>query len=316
MSEEVTMATLPVDIVDAFAERPFTGNPAAIVPDASSLALAEMLRITDELQMEAGFVLPPTNPQADIRLRFFTPLREAMLSGHVIVAAFVSLADRGLFQPTRAGTRLHYETGAGLLPVVLTSGENGRTLVTFDLPLPRFGEPVPASEVAAALHLPAEILKLHDHRPQRVSCGSDVLVVPITDFNAARGAFTDKEAIRLLADQRGVGGVACFCPDTSSPGADLFCRFFYPSDGTDEDVVSGTSLGAIAAYCLDKKLLPHADHVSIATEQGHALGRPNRAVIDVRMSGPMVTQISLTATGAVVMRGELQLEQEAAVAFH
>ena len=309
------MATIPVDIVDAFAERPFTGNPAAIVPDASSLDLSDMLRITDELQMEAGFVLPPATPEADIRLRFFTPLREAMLSGHVIVAAFISLAERGLFQPTRVGTRLHYETGVGLLPVVLTTAENGCTLVTFDLPPPRFGEPVPASEVAAALHLPAECLKLHDHRPQRVSCGSDVLVVPITDYNAARGAFTDKEAIRRLADQRGVGGVACFCPEATTPGTDLFCRFFYPSDGTDEDVVSGTSLGAIAAYCLDKGMLPRAERVSISTEQGHALGRPNRAVIDVCMSGPCVTKISLTATGAVVLRGEFQLHQETAVAF-
>ncbi len=309
------MATIPVDIVDAFAERPFTGNPAAIVPDASGLSLQDMLRITDELQMEAGFVFPPGTPEADIRLRFFTPLREAMLSGHVIVAAFVSLADRGLFQPTKVGTKLRYETGVGLLPVVLTAAEGGRTWVTFDLPPPRFGEPVPASEVAAALNLPPGILKLREHRPQRVSCGSDVLVVPITDYHAARGAFTDKEAIRRLADQRGVGGLACFCPDTSSPDADLFCRFFYPSDGTDEDVVSGTSLGAIAAYCLDKGLLPRADHVSITTEQGHALGRPNRAVVEVYMSGLCVTRIRLTATGAVVMRGEFQIQEETSAAL-
>ncbi len=47
------MAIIPFHIVDAFADRPFTGNPAAIIPNASSLTEAEMLQITDELSMEA-----------------------------------------------------------------------------------------------------------------------------------------------------------------------------------------------------------------------------------------------------------------------
>ena len=75
------MAIVPFHIVDAFADRPFTGNPAAIIPNAASLTEAEMLQITDELSMEAGFVLPPEDPEADIRLRFFTQRREAILRG-------------------------------------------------------------------------------------------------------------------------------------------------------------------------------------------------------------------------------------------
>ena len=56
----------------------------ALIPAyvAGSLTEAEMLQITDELSMEAGFVLPPETSQADIRLRFFTKRREAILSGH------------------------------------------------------------------------------------------------------------------------------------------------------------------------------------------------------------------------------------------
>ena len=60
LSKEVVMAIIPFHIVDAFADRPFTGNPAAVIPNAASLTEAEMLQITDELSMEAGFVLPPT----------------------------------------------------------------------------------------------------------------------------------------------------------------------------------------------------------------------------------------------------------------
>jgi trans-2,3-dihydro-3-hydroxyanthranilate isomerase len=306
------MARIPLDIVDAFADRPFSGNPAAIIPDASDLSEREMMQIAGELRMEAGFVLPPEVPESDLRLRFFTPRGEAMLSGHVLVAAFVSLADRGLFHPAPAGRLVRCQTSVGVRPVILTVDGDERTRVTIDLPLPRFGEPVAASEVAAALELPTEMVKLDEHRPQRVSCGFDVLVTPITDRHAARGAFTNMAAIRQLADRLGVSGVACFCPETSSPEVDLFCRFFYPSIGMDEDVVSGTSLGAIAAYCLDKGVLPRASHVEIVSEQGHARGRPNRATVQIEMQGPRVTQVRLTAAGAVVMRGEFLLEERVA----
>lgn len=306
------MASVSIDIVDAFAVRPFAGNPAVIIPDAAGLSDEAMRQITDELQMEAGFVLPPTDPAADVRLRFFTPRREAMLSGHVIVAAFTALADRRIFEPTPEGRMLKQETGVGLLPVVVSTAPDGGTQVTFDLLPPRFGEPVPAQEVAAALGLPAVSIQFESSTPQRISCGFDTLVVPISDRTAARGSFTDMEAIRQLTDRLGVAGVACFCLETSSPKIDLYCRFFFPSEGKDEDVVSGTALGAIAAYCLQHGIVHRAPRVEIVSEQGHALGRPNRAQVTVDMEGPRITRIRLTATGVVVMRGELQLLEEAA----
>ncbi len=306
------MARIPIDIVDAFADRPFSGNPAAIVPDASGLSDRVMLAITGELRMEAGFVLPAPPETADLRLRFFTPRREAMLSGHVLAAALVSLADRGRF-PRGAGPRpLRVETGRGVLPATLSAHGKGPARVTFDLPLPRFGEQFSVEEAAAALGLPAAAVGLVEHRPQRVSCGFDVLVVPIADRTAARGAITTREPIRRLADRLGVGGIVCFCPETTAPEVDLYCRFFYPSEGTDEDVVSGTSLGAIAAYCLEHGILPRAPHVRVVSEQGHTLGRPNRAVVEAELTGRRITRVMLTAAGAVVLRGEFQLETEPA----
>lgn len=303
------MDRLPVLIVDAFADRPFSGNPAAIFPEADGLSRDEMREIADELQMEAGFVLPASSPDADLALRFLTPTGEASLSGHVTVAAFVALVDRGDYAPQEEELELVLETAAGPLRVVLEPGSDGAPQVTFDLVPPRFGEPVPAAEVAAALGLPPAYVSYEEHRPQRVSCGFDTLVVPISDRTAARGAFTDMEAIRQLADRLAVNGFACFSTETSSPEVDLFCRFFYPGAGIDEDVVSGTSLGAIAAYCLDKGIIPAQKRLKIVSEQGHARGRPNRAEIHVDMEGPRVTRIRLTATGVVVMRGELEFER-------
>lgn len=306
------MVIIPFHIVDAFASRPFTGNPAAIIPNASCLTDAEMMLITGELSMEAGFVLPPDNPRADVRLRFFTRRREAALSGHVLIAAFASMADRGFYKPSPEGLDLLVETGAGMLPVRLHTAADGQPLVTLRLPTPRFGEPVPAAEVAAALGVPEQMIGIDDLVPQRVSCGFDQIIVPISDRQTIRGAINNMDAIGELTDRRGVGGLTLFCPDTYGPTADFHCRFFHPHVGADEDVASGTALGAVAAYVVEHGQMAAAEHVRVVTEQGHALGRPNLAELHVHAPAGRIAAVDLTAGGAVVMRGSFHFHRQAA----
>lgn len=310
------MAIIPFHIVDAFADRPFTGNPAAIIPNAASLTEAEMLQITDELSMEAGFVLPPEVPGADIRLRFFTRRREANLSGHVVVAAFASMADRGFYRATPEGTPIRVETGAGILLVTLTHDSDGRVVVTLELPAPRFGEPIPAQEVATALGVAPEVLRIGDHGPQRVSCGFDQIIVPVNDRDVMRGTFRNMEAIGELTDRRGVGGLTLLCPETYNKDSDFHMRFFHPRLGDYEDVASGTSLGAAAAYIVDRNMVPASNRVRIVTEQGHALGRPNSAVMTVVAPGGSVRSVELATSGAVVMRGSFHFNRKARVAAY
>ncbi len=297
------MAIVPFHIVDAFADRPFTGNPAAIIPNATGLSEQDMLRITDELSMEAGFILPPAVAGADIRLRFFTQRREAALSGHVAIAAFASMADRGFYRVSPAGMDLKVETGAGVLPVHLGLREDGHVLVTLDLPAPRFGEPVSAGELASALGVSAVCLAHKGAGPQRVSCGFDQIVVPVCEKDVIRGEFRDSEAIGKLTDLRGVGGLTLVCPYTHSDQADFYLRFFHPRLGAQEDIASGTSMGAAAAYLVHNKLVPMNDEITITTEQGHALGRPTLARLRVSAPEGRITRVLLEGTGVVVMRG-------------
>ncbi len=308
------MAIIPFHIVDAFAKRPFTGNPAAIIPNASNLSEAEMFQITEELSMEAGFVLPPVTPGADLRLRFFTRSREAKLSGHVVIAAFASMCDRGFYRPTPAGVSLRLETGAGLLPVHLASGANGCTGITVGMPRPRFGEPVPVGEVAAALGVPETVLGLADHLPQRVSCGFDQIIVPVADGMAIRGIAGDGAGVLELTDRRGVGGLTLICPETYGHDTDFHCRFFHPQMGEAEDIASGTSLAAAAAYVVARGLVSASDRVELKMEQGHSLGRPTTARLAVTSSPVGQYDVELTATGAVVMRGSFHFNRAALAA--
>jgi len=303
------MAVIPLHIVDAFASRPFTGNPAAIIPNATNLTEEEMVRISEELGLEVGFVLPPEERGADVRIRFFIDRNEDTLSGHVLLAAFVSMADRGIFRPTVEGRLLHVETLAGVLQVRLQGSPGRPAQVTCEMPTPRFGEPVPVDEVAGALDVPSELLMINGHGPQRVSCGFDQVVVPVADRSVMRGSLRGLDRIKVLLDERGAAGLVLFCPETVTGEADFQCRFLHPGDRRTEDIASGTCLAAVAAYVVQNGLVEQADEVTVVTEQGHALGRPTRAAVDVRMLDDRIHRVELNGTGAVVMRGSLQFER-------
>ena len=80
--------------VDAFTTTPFTGNSAAVVPDAADLDPVVMQRIAREMNVsETAFVLP--SQQADFRLRWWTPTVEVPLCGHATVAACHALVEMG-----------------------------------------------------------------------------------------------------------------------------------------------------------------------------------------------------------------------------
>ena len=93
-------------LIDVFAQRPLTGNPLALVPDADDLAEAQMRAIAREFnQSETTFVLEPGMPGATWRLRSFTPIgAEVYGAGHNALGAWLRLA--GAAAGLRAG-RVH-----------------------------------------------------------------------------------------------------------------------------------------------------------------------------------------------------------------
>jgi PhzF family phenazine biosynthesis protein len=73
----------PFEQVDVFTETPYTGNPVAVVLDGDGLTVEEMQRVAGWTNLsETTFLLPPTTPEADYRVRIFTPDRELPFAGH------------------------------------------------------------------------------------------------------------------------------------------------------------------------------------------------------------------------------------------
>ncbi len=101
--------------VDVFSSEPYRGNPLAVVIDAEGLTTDQMQQFTRWTNLsEATFLLPPTAPGADYRVRIFTPSRELPFAGHPTLGSCHAWLESG-GSPT--GNTVVQECGAGLIPV-------------------------------------------------------------------------------------------------------------------------------------------------------------------------------------------------------
>ncbi len=110
------MSSLGFMQLDVFASGPFSGNPLAVVLDGDGLTTEQMHRITDWTNLsEATFILPPTDPTADYRVRIFCPGRELSFAGHPTLGSCAAWLEAG--GVPRGGDDIVQECGAGLISI-------------------------------------------------------------------------------------------------------------------------------------------------------------------------------------------------------
>src|SRR5256885_12053017 len=98
------MTRLRYEVVDVFTDRPFTGNPLAVVYGADALSGGQLQAIAREFHLsETVYVLPPTTDAATYRLRIFTPEAELPFAGHPSVGAAVTQLRAGLVKAGQGG---------------------------------------------------------------------------------------------------------------------------------------------------------------------------------------------------------------------
>ncbi|MEH3107657.1 MAG: PhzF family phenazine biosynthesis protein [Sphingomonas fennica] len=135
----------PFRLVDVFGTGPFTGNPLAVVADAEGLSTEEMQAITRWLNLsETAFLLPPTDPAADYRVRIFTLAHELPFAGHPTLGSAHAWREAG-GRPQREGAIVQ-QCGAGLV----TLRTDGTDLAFAAPPLLRSGAPAEAEIATAA----------------------------------------------------------------------------------------------------------------------------------------------------------------------
>lgn len=279
--------------VDVFADQPLTGNPLVVVPDADDLTVGQMQAIAREFnQSETTFILQPSHPDAQWRLRSYTPAGvEVGGAGHNALGAWLWLAGNGA--AGAGSTRLLTQEIIGeLLPVEIRETAAG-VQVVMEQSAPRFGARVAdVSALAKALDIGTNAFA-EESASQVVSTGVAHLLVGLNTRAAVDSVTVNPPALKEILRQADAEGCYVYTRDTHA-----YARFFNPTVGIDEDPATGTAAGPLAA------LLARADPAlrdeEIVIHQGHAVGRPSR--LRVRL---LDDRVFLTGSGLVVGEGWL-----------
>ena len=212
------MTTLPFFQVDAFAERPFTGNPAAVMPLERWLDEHVMQAIAAENNLaETAFTVPVDREDADYELRWFTPTVEVNLCGHATLAAAHAIMT---------GPAIRFATRSGILTV-----KRAGDLLELDMP--------------AAPVEPAELPDLLD----ALSVSGDAFLSRSGNGNAVI-LLESEAAVRAVAPDFTALAKLPYLVSVTAPGdeQDIASRVFAAFHGIPEDPVTGSAHTALVPF--------------------------------------------------------------------
>jgi PhzF family phenazine biosynthesis protein len=289
--------TLPFMEVDVFTDRPFLGNPVAVVLDADILGADAMQRIARWTNLsETTFVLPPTDPDADYLLRIFTPAGELPFAGHPTLGSARALLAAGRVQP-RAG-RLVQQCAAGRIALRVDEGA-GRLF--FEVPPGRIGALVADDRTALA-----RALGLDGEPPafEAIDVGPVWLTAALRSATDVLALAPDLAAVAAISRRLRATGVTVYGAhptgyrDPRGARADLAVRSFAPAAGVPEDPVCGSGNACVA---LQRRAAGGVgDYVAA---QGEAIGREGRIAVAHRGDA-----IEVGGAAIVCVEGRLRVD--------
>ena len=272
---------LRISWLDVFTDRPFAGNPLAVVLDADDLDEGRMQAIARELNLsETVFVLEDA-----ARLRIFTPRAELPLAGLPVVGAAIELARLGRI-PGDAVTV--FRTGVGDTPVEL-SGDTA----TMTQAEPRLGAELDPDDVAHALRLPrADVIGT----PRICTTGLDQGFAQVRD----RGTLASIEPDLAAVDALDSLGLIAWADEEDGVVAQ---RYFAPQLGVDEDPATGSAAGALGALRVFQGAAPGR----LTVRQGAEIGRPSTLEVEVTGEPGSPRSVRMGGRAVLILEGELRV---------
>jgi PhzF family phenazine biosynthesis protein len=258
----------PFTQVNAFTDRPFAGNPAAVCLLPFERETEWMQLVAREMNLaETAFLV---RGGSDFQLRWFTPTTEVDLCGHATLASAHALWEEGHLAPDEAG---RFQTRSGLLTAERRDG-----LIWLDFPSTPPTPAEPPAELCEALGVP---LRYVGRTP------FDYLV-EVDGETAVRALAPDLTVLARLP----VRGVIV-TGRAESAGQDFVSRFFAPAAGVPEDPVTGSAHCALTPYWAAKLGRTELVGYQASTRGG---------IVRVRLTGD---RVQLGGHAVTVMRGEL-----------
>lgn len=288
--------------VDAFTTRPLGGNPCAILFDTDDMAAETMQAIAREMNLsETAFVR--RSARADFGVRYFTPAEEIPLAGHPTIATTFALVETGRLALTGDRTQVILELQVGLIPVEIQASQGKVQQITMSQKKPVFMTTYDPVEV-----LPVFGLSAADALPgvpvQTVSTGTPQLMIPLRDLATLRRAQLNIAAYNRFRAAADFFSPHLFCLRGVTETGQTFARHFGAPPDTLEDPFTGSATGGMAAYLWRYGLI---DQPTFIAEQGHWLGRPGQAMVEVIGPPEDIQTVKVGGSAVTVIRGELTL---------
>lgn len=269
--------------VDVFTSVPFKGNPLAVVFDADGLDADQMQAIAHWTNLsETTFLLEPTDPAADYRVRIFTTHGELPFAGHPTLGTAHALRESG-YQPKQAG-RLVQQCGVGLVELEALAEPDGAW--AFAAPPARVTPLGEDRYAALSAALRSEAIDF-SAPPCAVDNGAPWLVVRLASARECLALEPDAAAISELVRSVHTHGLAVYGPhEPDGPATfEVRCLMSGGSFGVGEDPVTGSANAALAGLLSAQQLRPGARY---SVRQGTALGRAGQVCVhydDARPEG-------------------------------
>jgi trans-2,3-dihydro-3-hydroxyanthranilate isomerase len=290
--------TLPFVVLDVFTDRPFAGNPLAVVMDGENLSRDQMQRLAREFNLsETAFPLRPTDDEskagADYVLRIFTPEVELPFAGHPSVGSAWWLVKAGRI---KSGA-VHQLCAEGLLPLEVS--ERSATLTGGT---PRVGEPLDPAAALSAVGLDDEALAVPDVRVS--STGLPYAVLFVKPEYVARC----RPDMQVLKDEfshpREATGVYVVHWDASARRA--HARMFAGDLGSPEDPATGSAALALAARLVDGGEFPDG-RTTFTIDQGIEIGRPSHLTVTCDVTAGRAERLQVSGGAVLVTEGRITI---------
>jgi trans-2,3-dihydro-3-hydroxyanthranilate isomerase len=294
---------------DVFTDRPFAGNPLAIVLGADGLSTAQMQTIAREFNLsETIFVMAPGDPAHTARVRIFFPTAEIPFAGHPTIGCAIHLATAGV-----AGDldrQLVLEEEAGLVPVHVSRRE-GLTTAEFVAPvIPHGASDAPdraaalaPDRLAAALGLDAGDIGFGTHRPGLWQGGPRFLYAPVSGLDVLARAHPIQPIWSRIMQAAGVDSIYLY---TAGQDCDYRARMFSPTAGIPEDPATGSASAILAAQLLASGALADGE-TGLTLHQGVEMGRPSRIGLRVTVAQGGLAEVRVSGCAVPVSEGRIRV---------
>lgn len=281
--------------LDAFTDTSFGGNPCAVVLDADGLSATQMQTLALEMGLsETAFVMK--SKSADFAARYFTPGGEIPLAGHPTIASVRALIAAGRLE---AGQSIRLELPAGIVNVTTT--EEDSPLIAMEQLKPEFLTEHDRALVAGLFGLDANDL-IPKVPVQTVSTGTPQLMIAVKDIAAVRKAAIDIDRYQRYRQGRDCSSAHIFCPTGFTAAGATFARHFSVPPDPIEDPFTGSATGGMAAFAYRYGLI---DSPTFIAEQGHDLGRPGSAQVEVLGPRDDITAVIVGGRAVVLVTGTI-----------